>query len=133
MVMAASSAWSGLDLDLDEVLVGYTWRYPAEWERHQGTWLGWPERKDVWPNEATQAKTAVTTLASLLSQYEQVTVLASKHAIQEAKTALVGLVNNINNNNTRSEDEDRRRRIRVVEAELDDIWLRDTGPTFLLG
>ena len=127
--MAASSSWSRLDLDLDEVLVGYTWRYPAEWERHQGTWLGWPERKDVWPNECTQAKTAVATLASLLSQYEQVTVLANKHAIREAKTALVGLVNN----NTRSEDEDRRRRIRVVEAELDDIWLRDTGPTFLLG
>jgi agmatine deiminase len=27
------------------------WRMPAEWERHQATWLGWPHELTDWPGK----------------------------------------------------------------------------------
>ena len=27
------------------------WRMPAEWEPHDGTWLGWPHEKSDWPGK----------------------------------------------------------------------------------
>jgi len=89
---------------------------PAEWGPRRQTWMGWPTRADVWPNGGREAKEAVTALAGEIARGgEAVTVLASPGASAgEARAAFAG-----------------NGRVRVVEAVMDDVWLRDTGPIFL--
>jgi len=76
--------------------------------------MAWPERKDVWPGGAESAREAVQQVVQAIAKYENVTVLASSAQLAHAKGRLESSG------------------VRVVEAALDDIWLRDTGPTFLV-
>ncbi len=87
---------------------------PAEWGPRRQTWLGWPERADVWPNCGREAREAVTALVGELTRGgESVTVLANPGSLNQARAAFTG-----------------NERVRVLEAAMDDVWLRDTGPTF---
>ncbi|HVH18042.1 MAG TPA: agmatine deiminase family protein, partial [Myxococcota bacterium] len=31
-------------------------RWPAEWERHEATWLSWPHNPDTWPGCLPEAE-----------------------------------------------------------------------------
>ena len=39
---------------------GFTW--PAEWERHEGTWLAWPHDPRTWPDCVPEAESAFASL-----------------------------------------------------------------------
>ena len=91
-------------------------RWPAEWESHERCWVGWPERADVWPNGGKEAKQAMVEVAKAIANegLEHVTLFASPRSVGEAAGAVsaAGLDGVV----------------RVSALELDDIWLRDTGP-----
>ena len=88
-------------------------RMPAEYERHAGCWMLWPERTDNWRDGAKPAQAAFAAVACAIASGEPVTVGASALQYQNARARLPAAV-------------------RVVEVTANDAWLRDTGPTFLV-
>jgi agmatine deiminase len=89
-------------------------RMPAEWEPHSGCWMVWPERPDNWRDGAAPAQAAFAAVAGAIAASEPVTMAVSDAAFEAARAALPDSV-------------------RVVEVSTDDAWMRDIGPTFVLG
>ncbi len=50
-------------------------RMPAEWERHEGTWLGWPHELTDWPGKFAPIPWAFAEMVRLLSQAEKIFLL----------------------------------------------------------
>lgn len=86
---------------------------PAEFERHAGCWMLWPERCDNWRAGAKPAQEAFATVATAISLGEAVTVGVSAAQFQNARARLP-------------------EHIRVLEISANDAWARDTGPTFVV-
>jgi agmatine deiminase len=86
---------------------------PAEFDRHAGTWMLWPERPDNWREGARPGQQAYAAVASAIARFEPVTVGASPSQYEYARAALDPAV-------------------RVVEISNNDAWMRDTGPTFVV-
>jgi agmatine deiminase len=86
---------------------------PAEWGRHIGCWMLWPERSDNWRNGAKPAQHAFAAVAAAIVQGEPVTVCASPAQYVIAREILDPA-------------------IRVVEMTSNDSWIRDCGPTFVI-
>ena len=51
------------------------WRMPAEWEKHEGTWLGWPHELTDWPGKFAPIPWAFAEMVRLLSEVERVFLL----------------------------------------------------------
>jgi agmatine deiminase len=86
---------------------------PAEFDRHAGCWMIWPERGDNWREGARPAQKAFAAVAAAIAQFEPVAVGASAAQYEYARAGLDA-------------------RVRVVEISSDDAWMRDTGPTFVV-
>src|SRR4051812_27033576 len=89
------------------------YRMPAEWERHDGCYLVWPERPDTWRNGGKPAQAAWVRLAEAIASSEPVTVVASAGQWRNARNRLPASV-------------------RVVEGSTNDAWVRDSGPSFVV-
>ncbi|MGF6231619.1 agmatine deiminase [Inquilinus ginsengisoli] len=88
---------------------------PAEWEPHSRCWMAWPCRDEVWGEQMDAARTAYADVARAIADFEPVTLVCNPSDVAEASLTL--------GNGTA---------IDVVSMEIDDSWLRDSGPTFLL-
>ena len=92
-------------------------RWPAEWERHERTWMAWPStgyslgETEV---EIAEARGAWASVANAIVKYEPVTMVVDPSAVDIAREWLDN-------------------RVDIVEANLDDAWMRDIGPTFVKG
>jgi len=86
---------------------------PAEFERHSGTWMLWPERTDNWRNGAKPAQAAFAAIAAAIAGGEPVTVGVSAGQFQNARARL-------------------HPKVRLVELSSNDAWIRDCGPTFVI-
>jgi len=86
---------------------------PAEFERHSGCWMLWPERSDNWRDGAKPAQAVFAAIATAISAGEPVTVGVSAAQFQNARARLP-------------------RQVRVVEITSNDAWIRDSGPTFVI-
>jgi agmatine deiminase len=88
---------------------------PAEWQNHERTWMAWPPSNYLL-GESTQAAEAARSswaaVANAIIKYEPVTILATSDQLEIARAYL-------------------HPSIEIVEAELDDAWMRDSGPTFV--
>jgi len=94
------------------------YRMPAEWERQAALWLTWPHNEDRWYGRYADVVDFFARLVSLVSRYETVMVLVppgGRRPVQERIQREQPILE----------------RIRVVEVATDDVWLRDSGPTFL--
>ncbi|KAK3440381.1 hypothetical protein EUGRSUZ_B00659 [Eucalyptus grandis] len=93
--------------------VSHGFHMPAEWERHSRCWIGWPERPDNWRDNAAPAQRMFAKVAAAISEFEPVTVCASTAQWENARKMLPA-------------------KVRVIELGMNDSWLRDTGPTFVV-
>ena len=89
-------------------------RMPAEFEPHAGCWMAWPERSDNWRLGAKPAQRAFAEVAAAIAAAEPLTMAVSARQFEHCRASLPPAV-------------------RVVEISTDDAWMRDIGPTFLLG
>lgn len=90
-------------------------KMPAEWEKHERTWMVWPPNNYLLGNsdqEAEAVRTAWANVANAIVKYEPVSVLASSDQLEIARAYL-------------------HNSIEIIEAEVDDAWARDSGPTFV--
>jgi agmatine deiminase len=92
-----------------------TWRMPHEGVEHERLWLAWPSAGYTLGDSAAQAETARRTwaaVANAASEFEPVTVVVHPRDAALAPRYLSAS-------------------IEVREQEIDDAWIRDTGPTFV--
>ncbi|HEX3845086.1 MAG TPA: agmatine deiminase [Steroidobacteraceae bacterium] len=86
---------------------------PAEFERHEATWLLWPERSDNWREGGRPAQEAVLKVAAAIRHFETVYLGVSPPNAQAVREiAPPG--------------------VQVASIEYDDAWVRDIGPTFVV-
>lgn len=89
----------------------------AEGDRHERTWLAWPTAGYTLGDTAQDAEEARKTwaaVANATAEFEPVSVIVDPHDVELAPRYL-----------SRSMD--------IHVAPLDDAWVRDMGPTFVLG
>ncbi|MFI5778542.1 agmatine/peptidylarginine deiminase [Nocardia sp. NPDC051570] len=86
---------------------------PAESAPHARTWLAWPVKESVWGDLLPQVRADVVRLARAIAEREPVTMIARREHVEDARLACGPGVE-------------------VVPAPLDDLWIRDTGPTFVV-
>lgn len=87
---------------------------PPEWTRHERTLMAWPCRRELWGGQLGAAKAESAGVANAIAAFEPVTMVvrdAVDHA--EARAALDG-------------------NVEVVVRPVDDSWLRDCGPIFVV-
>ncbi len=89
-------------------------RYPAEWEPHERTIMGWPCRRSLWGPMLESARADYAEVANAIADFEDVTMIAgSPQDARDARAACTG-------------------RVEVVELPIDDSWLRDSGPIYVV-
>jgi agmatine deiminase len=87
---------------------------PAEWAPHERTLMAWPTRPDLWGDQLEAAREEYAATANAIAAFEPLTmVCASAEEAAQARAALT----------TAAE---------VVELPIDDSWLRDSGPIFVV-
>jgi agmatine deiminase len=89
---------------------------PAETEPHARTWMAWPSSGYTLGDDASDADEARRTWAAVahaVAAFEPVTMVVAPEAVDVARDHLGSDV-------------------RVLAAPLDDAWMRDSGPTFVL-
>lgn len=96
------------------------WRMPAEWEAHRRTWMAFPPANQTFGPDGSpglaDARRAWAQVAATISPYEPV-VLVAAPGEGDAALAAVGHTGEVT----------------VVERPIDDAWVRDSGPTFVVG
>ncbi|MGT2462230.1 agmatine deiminase family protein [Sinomonas atrocyanea] len=94
-----------------------SWRMPAETDPHERLWMAWPSggyTLGETAEDAHEARSAWAAVAHAARRYEPVTMVVrpEDRAIAEAYLDP---------------------RVGLLEAALDDAWMRDMGPSFVLG
>ena len=94
-------------------------RLPAEWEAQAGVIIAWPHAGTDWAPRLPEIDDAYVALASAIARFELVIVCVADASVRERaarRLADAGVP---------------RDRVRFVDAEYDDTWLRDSGPITL--
>jgi agmatine deiminase len=87
---------------------------PPEWAPHERTLMAWPCRRELWGGQLGAAKAESAGVANAIAAFEPVTMVARDAAdAAEARAALDGAVE-------------------ILQAPVDDSWLRDSGPIFVV-
>ena len=91
---------------------------PGEWAPHAAMWLGFPSHADLWEDNLGPAQREVADLARALAGPgdERVRLLVCGDEAADAAQSLLQGVSGIE----------------IVYGEFGDIWLRDTGPLFVI-
>ena len=86
--------------------------WPAEWEKHQATWMAFPCRTVIWENGLEKAHQAFGKVANQISEHEPLKMLVTSAQLASAKKLLSS-------------------NIALIETQLDDSWTRDTAPIWI--
>lgn len=85
---------------------------PAEWAAHEGCWMAWPTNEETFFGRMKETRRGYSEVAKTISQFEPVTMIANPDEARDA-AELCGPD------------------ITILPMEIDDSWVRDTGPLFL--
>ena len=89
------------------------WFMPDESHKHRRTWMAFGAQGRIWDDLLPYVRANLALVANTIVKYEPVFMLVRP---KERRIA------------ARLFDE----KIRLIDAPLDDLWIRDTGPTFVL-
>ncbi|MDO4240918.1 MAG: agmatine deiminase family protein [Microbacteriaceae bacterium] len=93
------------------------WRMPIEGHPQDRVWMAWPTSGYTLGDteaDAHEARSTWAAVANAISEFEPVTVAVNPGDQQIARKYLAGDID-------------------LLEAPLDDAWMRDIGPSFVLG
>jgi agmatine deiminase len=97
--------------------LGY--RMPAEWERHEATWIVWPHNLDTWPGKFAPIPDAYVKMVCALHQHERVNICTND---AESAVRARGLLSRAGVDLST---------IQFHEIPTNDTWVRDHGPIFI--
>lgn len=91
-------------------------RIPAEWEPHECCWMAWAVHREWSASDAVRIKRDLTRVVHAIARFEPVSLLAPPgHAYREACKRFSDCS-----------------AVTVIEAPVDDFWMRDVMPTFAI-
>jgi len=91
--------------------LGFT--MPAEWAPHARCWMAWPQRVELWREHLEAAREDYVRVAQAIARFEPLTMLADPEQATDARRRCGPSIN-------------------VVSMPIDDSWLRDSAPTFIV-
>jgi agmatine deiminase len=97
--------------------LGY--RMPAEWERHEATWLAWPHNREDWPGKFHAIPWLYAEIVRLLSAREWVDILVDD---AKAERRASGILERAGAHLDR---------VSFHQWPTDRVWTRDSGPIFV--
>src|SRR2546422_2936235 len=93
-------------------------RWPAEWEKHDATWLAWPHHEPDWPGKLASIPWVYAEIVRVLQKHERVEILCQNEAVRESARSTLrahGVSENV--------------RFHLVAT--DRVWLRDSSPIWV--
>ncbi|QEC50735.1 agmatine deiminase family protein [Baekduia soli] len=87
---------------------------PPEWAPHERTLMAWPCRRELWDGRLPAARAESAGVANAIAAFEPVTMVAG--SAQDAAQARAATTE----------------AVEVVQLPIDDSWLRDSGPIFVV-
>jgi len=94
-------------------------RLPAEWEPQDGVLLAWPHEGTDWAGNLLQVERCYVGLVGAIARYTRVVLCVPDDTVERhARTLLERAGVNL-------------ARLRTVQVDYDDTWLRDSGPVTL--
>src|SRR4051794_40374289 len=96
-------------------------RMPAEWEKHDATWIAWPHHEPDWPGKLAPIPWVYAEIVRALSDSERVEILCHDQAVADNARSLLSAHG----------VPDRPEKYRLHIAPNDRVWLRDSAPTFV--
>ena len=92
-------------------------RMPAEWERHDATWIGWPHHEPDWPGKLGPIPWVYAEIVRALAPFERVEILCHDESVRDAARHALHMHDVAGD------------RYRLHLQPTDRVWLRDSGPT----
>src|SRR5271165_3042784 len=94
-------------------------RMPAEWARHEATWIAWPHNADDWPGKFQAIPWVYADIVRHLSRVEDVHILVNEAAAEKrARSVLVRTGANL-------------KQVHFHQWPTNRVWMRDSGPIFI--
>lgn len=98
--------------------LGY--QFPAEWEKHEATWLSWPHKEASWPGKMESVFPVYSQFVKLLAESEKVRINVADEALKNfAIKHLQQAGADLNH-------------VEFYFHPTNDAWCRDHGPAFLI-
>ena len=94
-------------------------RYPAEWEPQSAVLVAWPHAGTDWAERLADVETSYVALVVAIARFQVAVVCVAGKPLQQHVAQLLDAAGV------------RPSRLRFVEIEYDDTWLRDSGPISL--
>jgi agmatine deiminase len=92
---------------------------PAEWERHDATWISWPHHEPDWPRKMEAVCWVYAELVRVLAEHERVEILCQNEKVRDSAGEML-----------RAHDVSMQR-VNLLLTATDRVWLRDSGPSFV--
>lgn len=93
---------------------------PAEWERHEATWLAWPHNEETWPGKVREIEEVYLQMIEALTPYEKVHLLVNDEEERQKVS------------NRFSAQKISEKNVVYFLVPTVDTWVRDYGPSFVL-
>jgi len=94
-------------------------RFPAEWEKHDATWIAWPHHEPDWPGKLAPIPWVYGEIARVLHRHERVEILCHDEQVRDDARVVLEA------HSVAPEGY----RLHIVPNER--VWLRDSAPTFV--
>lgn len=89
------------------------WYMPDEAEAHKATWMAYGASSPIWTRaQVPKVQLALVRIANAIAAFEPVNMLVRPTELESARQLFDP-------------------RVTLIPAELDDLWMRDTGPVFV--
>ncbi|HKT21480.1 MAG TPA: agmatine deiminase family protein [Nitrososphaerales archaeon] len=97
---------------------GLGYLMPAEWEKHDATWLSWPKDPNTFPPEILpKVEAAYVKMVDALSRGEEVRILVDDDRMKARVASMVG----------------KGGKVKFIVLKTADVWMRDYAPTCVKG
>lgn len=88
---------------------------PAEWQKHEATWLSWPHNEEHWPGNFGPIPAVFAKIAVTLSEGENVYICVKDQEMEDSARALIGP----------------NAKVKFFHIPTDASWSRDHGPIYV--
>ncbi|GAB2518153.1 agmatine deiminase family protein [Nocardia heshunensis] len=110
------SSWFNGDTTTSAAKDGRDWVMPDEGTPHKRTWMAFGASEAIWGKQLLpQVRKDLANVAATISRFEPVSMLVRQDELDMARNLLGGA------------------NVELIAADLDDLWIRDTGPVFVKG
>ena len=97
-------------------------RWPAEWERHDATWIAWPHHEPDWPGKIASIPWVYAEIVRVLQQHERVEILCHDDAVRQSA------LHHLEAHGVKAGKD---AHVRLHDVRTDRVWLRDSSPTWV--